>query len=219
MTMGEMGLLFRDHVGIDVDYDVVWCEGWQRDQWYDETGLPWVYPSPNIPTLETAVIYPGICLIEGTNLSEGRGTTRPFHLVGAPWLDAEQMAKYCADGALDAGLEGVAFRPAHFLPQFQKHAGADCGGVEIFVTDRNALESFLLGLVVIEAALRCAPGAFAWRTETYEFVDTPIAIDLLTGSAQARVALESRVQPRELIDAWKPELEAWDEIRREFLRY
>ena len=219
MTMGEMGRLFRDHVGIDVDLEVVECEGWRRDQWFDETGLPWVYPSPNMPTLETAVIYPGLCLIEGTNLSEGRGTTRPFHLVGAPWLDADKMADYCAKGAADAGLRGVAFRPAHFLPQFQKHAGAECSGIEIFVHDRNALESFTLGLVVIEAALRLNPDRFRWRTETYEFVDEPIAIDLLTGSAEARVGLESRVRPLELVEAWKPELAAWEEIRREYLLY
>jgi len=219
MTMGEMGRLFREHVGIDVDYEVVECDGWRRDQWFDETGLPWVFPSPNMPTLETAVIYPGLCLIEGTNLSEGRGTTRPFHLVGAPWLSADKMADYCTKGATDAGLRGVAFRPAHFLPQFQKHAGVECSGVEIFVQDRNALESFTLGLVVIEAALRLNPERFCWRTETYEFVDEPIAIDLLTGSGETRVGLESRVRPRELVEAWQPDLAAWEEIRREYLLY
>lgn len=219
MTMGEMGTLFKGHVGIDCDFEVIRCEGWRRDQWFDETGLPWVYPSPNMPTLDTAVIYPGMCLIEGTNLSEGRGTTRPFHLVGAPWLPAEKMAEYCIKGAADAGLRGVGFRPANFLPQFQKHAGKECGGVEIFVQDRNALESFALGLVVIEAALRVDPEHFGWRTETYEFVDEPIAIDLLTGSPEARVGLESKVRPRELIEAWTPQLDAWCEIRREYLLY
>ncbi len=219
MTMGEMGQLFKGHVGIDCDLEVIRCEGWRRDQWFDETGLPWVYPSPNMPTLDTAVIYPGLCLIEGTNLSEGRGTTRPFHLVGAPWLSAEKMTEYCIKGAADAGLRGVGFRPANFLPQFQKHAGKECGGVEIFVQDRNALESFALGLVVIEAALRVDPERFGWRTETYEFVDEPIAIDLLTGSPEARVGLESKVRPRELIEAWTPQLDAWREIRREYLLY
>ena len=127
---------------------VVPVEGWQRHQWLDETPLPWVYPSPNMPTLETAAIYPGMCLIEGTNLSEGRGTTRPFHLVGAPWLDRARFTELCRKGAADAGLSGVAFREATFEPRFQKHAGEVCHGTEVFVTDRHAMHALLLGMVV-----------------------------------------------------------------------
>jgi uncharacterized protein YbbC (DUF1343 family) len=172
-----------------------------------------------MPTLETAIIYPGMCLIEGTNLSEARGTTRPFHLVGAPWLDPRQFAEMCRKGALDNGLKGVLFREANFLPQFQKHAGQICGGVELHLTDRDALESVLLGWVVIEAAMRCNRDKFAWRTETYEFVDTPIAIDLLCGNAEARLGLEAGVRPRELIDGWKGELEEFNERRESVLIY
>lgn len=219
LTMGELGTFFQRVVGIDCPYEVIRCEGWRRDMWYDETGLPWVYPSPNMPTLETAAIYPGMCLIEATNLSEGRGTTRPFHLVGAPWLDRERFTHLCRQGALDAGLMGVGFRAATFEPRFQKFAGQVCHGVEIVVSDRHAMESFLLGLVVIEAALRAAPDHFRWRTETYEFVDTPIAMDLLCGSAEARVGLESRVRPRELLEGWKPALDDWIEARETCLLY
>ena len=219
MTMGELGLFFQQVVGIDCALEVVACEGWSRDQWFDETGLPWVYPSPNMPTLETTILYPGMCLIEGTNLSEGRGTTRPFHLVGAPWLDADRFADLCRKGAQDNGLEGVGFRPCTFRPTFQKHAGTDCGGVEIHLLDRYALESFLLGLVVIEAAMRCDPQAFAWRTETYEYVDDPIAIDLLCGSSEARLGLEAHMPPRELVEAWRVDLEEWQELRAGCLRY
>jgi len=160
-----------------------------------------------------------MCLIEGTNLSEGRGTTRPFHLVGAPWIDSKRFVELLRKGALDAQLEGVAFREASFQPGFQKHAGEICGGVEIHLTDRDALESFLLGLVVIEAARRCEPEAFAWRTETYEFVDDPIAIDLLCGSSEARLGLEAHVPLRELIKAWEAGMEDWLEARQSCLLY
>jgi len=219
LTMGELAVFFRDHCGVACELEVVRCEGWRRDGWYDETDLPWVYPSPNMPTLDTAAIYPGLCLVEGTNLSEGRGTTRPFHLVGAPWLDPGRFTRLCRRGAQDNHLTGVAFREASFLPQFQKHAGATCGGCEIFVTDRHALESLLLGWVVIEAAQRADPASFAWRTETYEFVDEPIAIDLLCGSAEGRLALESRVRPRDLLDGWADELGEWEERRQSCLLY
>ncbi|MFT4977489.1 MAG: hypothetical protein ACI8S6_003394 [Myxococcota bacterium] len=219
MTMGELGHFFRRHVGIDCQYTVLPCRGWKRDQWHDETGQPWIYPSPNMPTLETAAIYPGMCLIEGTNLSEGRGTTRPFHLVGAPWLDSRDFARLCRLGAQDAGLEGVGFRPATFEPRFQKHAARPCHGVELIVTDRYALDALLLGLVVIEAALRAAPDDFRWRTETYEFIDNPIAIDLLCGSAETRVSLESRVRPRELIEGWSAIRADFEAQRLECLLY
>jgi uncharacterized protein YbbC (DUF1343 family) len=219
MTMGELGRFFREDLGIDCPYRVVQCTGWHRDQWLDETSLPWVYPSPNMPTLETAAIYPGMCLIEATNLSEGRGTTRPFHLVGAPFLDRVHFTELCRKGALDAGLSGVAFRPASFEPRFQKFNAQPCHGTEILLTQRHELNAFLLGLVVLEAGLRAAPDDFQWRTETYEFIDTPIAIDLLTGSAEARVGLESRVRPTELIDAWKSDLGEWEERRAAVLLY
>jgi uncharacterized protein YbbC (DUF1343 family) len=219
MTLGETGRFFRDVVGIEAELEVVACEGWRRDMWGDETGLPWVFPSPNMPTLETTILYPGMCLIEGTNLSEGRGTTRPFHLVGAPWLDPSRFADLCRKGALDAHLQGVAFREASFQPGFQKHAGVLCGGVEIHITDRNALESLLLGLVVLEAALRCDPEQFAWRTEAYEFVVDPIAIDLLCGSTEARGCLETHMPLRDLVDGWAAARTEWDEARESCLLY
>ncbi|GDX78226.1 hypothetical protein LBMAG42_00370 [Deltaproteobacteria bacterium] len=219
MTMGELAHFFRDVVGIRCEIEVIRCEGWDRAQWYDETNVPWVFPSPNMPTLETATIYPGMCLIEGTNLSEGRGTTRPFHLVGAPWLDATELQRLCRLGADDAGLRGIAFRAATFEPRFQKFTGVPCNGVELFVTDRNALNALLLGLVVIEAALRAAPDSFKWRTETYEFVDDPIAIDLLLGSREGRLALESRMPLGELCASWDAGRTDWEKARRSCLMY
>lgn len=219
LTMGELGLYFTRVLGIQAALEVVRCEGWRREQWFDQTGLPWVFPSPNMPTLETATLYPGMCLVEGTNLSEGRGTTRPFHLFGAPWLRPSRLAELCRKGAEEAGLEGVAFRPTEFLPQFQKHAGQICGGVEVHITDRDALEPLLLGFVTLQAARRCDPERFRWRTETYEFVDEPIAIDLLCGGTEARAMVELGVNPRELLNSWKPELDRWAEARAACLLY
>lgn len=219
LTMGELAVYFRDVCRIPAEIEVIRCEGWDPTAYFDDTGLPWVYPSPNMPTLDTAILYPGMCLVEGTNLSEGRGTTRPFHLVGAPWFDAAELCRLLRAGATDNGVEGVAFRAATFEPRFQKFAGRPCHGVEITVTDRHRLDSFLLGLTVLEAALRAAPEHFRWRTETYEFVDEPIAIDLLCGSAEARVGLASRIRPRELVEGWRAELDAWREQREACLLY
>ncbi|MCA9573317.1 MAG: DUF1343 domain-containing protein, partial [Myxococcales bacterium] len=170
LTVGEIAAWFVAHAGVDCEIEVVPCEGWRRGQWFDQTGLPWVYPSPNMPTLETATIYPGMCLLEATTLSEGRGTTRPFHLVGAPGVDPEGVCAEAHAIAGRAGLRGVRFRPAAFVPGFQKHAGTGCTGLEVHLTDRDALDAFLLGMVVVQAFHRAAPEAFGWRPQAYEFV-------------------------------------------------
>jgi len=133
LTLGEIALLLQRERYPQTELTVVPCQGWRRSDWLDATGLPWVLPSPNMPTLETAAIYPGLCLVEATTLSEGRGTTRPFHLVGAPWVDAERLV-----GELrDLGLPGIAMRSMRFRPEFGKHAGSVCAGVELHVTDRR----------------------------------------------------------------------------------
>lgn len=219
MTMAELARYFQNHCGVACEVEVVLCEGWRRDQWLDQTSAPWVYPSPNMPTVDTATVYPGMCLIEGTNLSEGRGTTRPFHLVGAPWIDPQRMAGLCTASAARAGLEGVIFRPAAFLPGFQKHAGKQCGGVELHITDRDRLNSTLLGLVVIEGARAAEPECFAWRTETYEFVDDPIAIDLLSGSTEIRQTIDGDGDLRQLLQGWEPARQAFLERRQGCLLY
>lgn len=210
MTVGELGRYFLAHCGISCDLVVVACEGWSRDQWFDQTGLPWVYPSPNMPTLETATIYPGMCMIEATEISEGRGTTRPFHLVGAPGIDPQELCAFARACADDAGLLGVGFRPAAFRPGFQKHKGRDCGGVEVHLLDRDAMNATLLGMVVLDALWRAAPDRFAWREEPYEFIADVPAIDLLAGSPALRIALESGSPVRDVLEGWEPE-------RQEFL--
>jgi uncharacterized protein YbbC (DUF1343 family) len=152
-----------------------------------------------MPTLEAAAIYPGMCLVEATNLSEGRGTTRPFHLIGAPWADAEAVTAELR--SLD--LPGVAFRSARFRPQFGKHAGLICCGVELHVTDRGALEPVALGLHVVKSFHDCSPDDFAWRAEPYEFVSEVPALDLLTGSPAARRCIEDGTPFAPLFDEWR----------------
>jgi uncharacterized protein YbbC (DUF1343 family) len=215
LTMGELAQLYRKERGVGGELHVVSCEGWRRGMDFDATGLPWVLPSPNMPTVETAYVYPGQCLIEGTNLSEGRGTTRPFELCGAPWIDAAALA----DRLRAEVLPGVAFRPAWFRPTFHKFAGRDCGGVQLHVTDRAAFRAVRTGLAVL-AALRDLSGErFAWRTEPYEFVADRPAIDLLFGSSRERLALEVGRPAAEIARAWEAEEDDFRRRRSEVLLY
>jgi uncharacterized protein YbbC (DUF1343 family) len=186
MTVGELARLYQRTFDVACDVDVVGCEGWRRAAYYDECDLPWVMPSPNMPTLDTAIVYPGMCLLEGTNLSEGRGTTRPFELFGAPFIDGPQLA--CELGRYD--LPGVRFRPCVIEPTFHKFAGRRCGALQVHVTDRQAFHAYRTGLAVLVAVKALWPEAFAWRTQPYEFrADVP-AIDLLTGMAAVREAID-----------------------------
>lgn len=215
LTIGELLLLAARELRCQDALEVVPMRGWRRDMWFDETGLPWVLPSPNMPTLDTAAVYPGACLFEATNLSEGRGTTRPFELVGAPWLDGEKLA-----AAMNArGLPGVRYRPVEFAPGFHKHAGLACRGVQTHVTDRSVFEPFLSGLCLLAEAYRQAPERFAWRDRPYEFVCDRPAMDLLCGSARERQALERGIDPLELVSEWQRECREFAERRRDFLLY
>jgi uncharacterized protein YbbC (DUF1343 family) len=215
LTIGELARLYKAERGIGGELEVVPCEGWRRDMDFDRTGLPWVLPSPNMPTLDTAFVYPGQCLLEGTNLSEGRGTTRPFELCGAPGVDARRLCRRLQD----EGWPGVAFRPAWFRPTFQKHAGRTCAGLQLHVTDREAFRPVRTGLAVL-AALRDLSGeAFAWRREPYEFVADRPAIDLLFGSDRERLALEAGAAARDVCRAWGAEEEAFRQRRRPYLLY
>src|SRR5262245_5275720 len=191
MTTGELARLFRDAFAIGGDVRVVPLSGWSRGMHYEETGLPWVLPSPNMPTPDTAFVYPGGCLVEGTNLSEGRGTTRPFELVGAPWIDPHALADALSQAGDAEGLDGVLFRAAWMKPGFQKHAGKSCGGVQVHVVDRERARPFATYLVLLREARKLAPDAFDWRREPYEFVSDRLAIDLLLGRSGLREMLES----------------------------
>lgn len=186
MTVGELARLYNTSFAVGCDLEVVACEGWHRSRYFEETGLPWVLPSPNMPTVDTAVVYPGMCLIEGTNLSEGRGTTRPFELVGAPFVDGRALAEELER----LGLPGLRVRPCTIEPMFHKHARRSCGAVQLHVTDRREFDSYRTGLAVLVAARELWPDDFAWRTEAYEFRDDVPAIDLLTGKPSVRAAID-----------------------------
>jgi uncharacterized protein YbbC (DUF1343 family) len=215
MTVGELALLFREERRLDLDLVVVQCLGWRRGMAFRDTGLPWVLPSPNMPTPETALVYPGTCLLEGTNLSEGRGTTRPFEILGAPWLDADALA-----AALEAErLPGVRFRPVSFVPTWDKHAGDRCHGVDLHVHDARAFRPFRTGVACVQNARAQAPERFAWRAEPYEFVEDVNPFDLLCGSDRERLAVERGASLAELSRPWAGEERAFARRRAPYLRY
>jgi uncharacterized protein YbbC (DUF1343 family) len=215
MTLGELALMFREERALDVDLKIVRMRGWQRGMHFEDTGLPWVLPSPNMPTVDTAFVYPGGCLVEGTNLSEGRGTTRPFELIGAPWLDGDALS-----GALKAeDLAGVGFRSVAFTPTFQKHAGELCRGVQVHVRDRRRFDAFLAYLLVIHHARKQDPARFAWREPPYEYELVKPPIDILTGTDGIRRTIESGLSPKRLVRGWTKPLQAFRRRRQRFLLY
>ena len=215
MTAGEIAMLCVKERNIDVDLTVLRCRGWRRDLWIDRTSMVWFMPSPNMPTLETATVYPGGCLIEGTNLSEGRGTTRPFEMIGAPYVDGNVLAE-----ALNkANLPGVFFRPVSFEPTFQKHAGRVCNGVFPFVIDRDDFRPVYTYLQLIATARALSPDEFDWRREPYEFEEDRLAIDLLFGTDQVRKAIEAGISPVEIAAGWRDDESVFRARREPFLLY
>jgi uncharacterized protein YbbC (DUF1343 family) len=215
MTIGELARLFNGHFKLGADLDVVKMDGWRREMFADDTGLPWVMPSPNMPTLDTAIVYPGTVLFEGTLLSEGRGTTRPFELVGAPGIEAERFAQQL--NAL--GLPGVFFRPAVFEPTFQKHAKRACGGCQLHVTDRHAFKPVLTGAALIGAFHRAQPGTPIWRQPPYEYEHEKLPIDILAGSPPFRQQIEAGLSATDMADSWRADERAFKELRAEYLLY
>ena len=215
MSIGELAVLFNTHFGIGADLQVAQMEGWSRKMYFDETGLPWVMPSPNMPTLDTAIVYPGAVLFEGTQLSEGRGTTRPFELLGAPWIDAERFSAEL--NALD--LDGVHFRPVIFEPTFHKHAREACGGCQVHVTDRQAFLPVLASVAVMAAFHRANPGRFTWRQPPYEYEHDKMPIDILAGSPSLREHIEGGTGAREIAASWEASVAAFDAVRRACLLY
>ena len=215
MTVGELARLFNDAFGIGAPLEVIRMEGWNRDAWWDATGLTWVMPSPNMPTLDTAVVYPGTVLFEGALMSEGRGTTRPFELVGAPGVDAERFA----DEMNARELPGVRFRPAVFEPTFQKHAGRTCGGCQIHVRDREAFHPVKTGVALIDQFHRSAPDSFGWRPPPYEYERDKQPIDILAGSDSLRRQVEASIPVDDIADSWRESERSFETLRRPFLLY
>ena len=215
LTLAELAILYKEELELEGALEVIPCQGWRRGLFLDESTVPWVMPSPNMPTLETALVYPGQCLLEGTNLSEGRGTTRPFEVFGAPWLEADRLA----DGLNEHRLPGVTFRPVTFRPTFQKYQGKICHGAQMHVIDRAQFRPVTTGLAVLDLARKQGGEHFAWRTETYEFVSDRPAIDLLFGSDRERLALTRGEGWREISQAWEEEVADFRMQRKGYLLY
>jgi uncharacterized protein YbbC (DUF1343 family) len=215
MTIGELAGLFNEAFGIGAQVEIAPMQGWRREMYADDTAVPWVMPSPNMPTVDSAIVFPGTVLFEGTMLSEGRGTTRPFELVGAPWIDGERFA--AGMNALE--LPGVFFRPAGFEPTFQKHAKQGCGGCQIHVTDRSAFKPVLTGAALLSMFYRLDPQRFAWRQPPYEYEHEKLPIDILAGSEQLRLQVERGAPVNEIAASWRADEDAFERIRRPFLLY
>lgn len=216
LTAGEMALWFHRARGIGEIPLVVEVSGWSRGRTaFDSPAAPWVAPSPNMPAPETALVYPGMCLLEGTNLSEGRGTTRPFEIFGAPWLDAFALA----DELNSLALPGVRFRPHRFRPTFADYAGTLCSGCQVHVTDREAFRPLLTGATVIRVAAMLKPQVFSWLERPYEFVSHIPAIDLLFGSDRLRRAVEGGCRQEELEELCSMDAASWHGSRKECLLY
>ncbi len=214
MTAGELARLFNEHFNIHCDLTVVPMTHWNRKMWYDQTGMVWTPPSPNMPTLATATVYPGMCLIEGTLLSEGRGTTLPFEQIGAPFIDPHKLA-----ARLKTDL-GVFFRTQYFKPMFQKHAGEICGGLQFHITDREKFNPLLTTIALLRAIAEMYPKQLQWRTEPYEYVSDRLAIDLLYGNPKLRETIfDDSFSLSALEESWQEELAAFLPLRKEYLLY
>lgn len=215
MTIGELAKMFNEHFGIGCDLDVVQMTGWSRDMWGDQTGLPWILPSPNIPDVDTCVVFPATVHVEGTELSEGRGTTLPFFLNGAPFIDpyawAEELRKF--------DFPGVAFREAYFRPTFCEFAGETCGGVQIHITDREAFTPVIVGIAMVKTAYEMYPDKFQWRQSAYEYVFDKNPFDVICGTDKVRKQVENGIAHRGIEASWKDELKAFTEHRSAYLLY
>ena len=215
MTIGELARLFNGAFGIGADLEVIAMEGWNRGMYFEATGIPFVLPSPNIPTLDSTIVYPGTVLFEGTNVSEGRGTTKPFELLGAPWVDAERFA----DGMNALEMPGVRFRPAVIEPTFHKHAQTRCGGCQIHVLDRETFRPVEAGVALIAAFRAADPDRFRWRDPPYEYEPTLLPIDILAGSSELREQIERGVLARAIAASWDEPVDAFKQLRQRLLLY
>jgi len=215
MTPGELALLFNQHFNIGCYLDVVTMKGWDRSLWLDETDTPWVLPSPNMPTVDSATVFPGTVHFEGTQLSEGRGTTRPFELIGAPYIDPENYAARLNG----LGMTGVFFRACVFQPTFQKHGKVSCGGVQLHVTDRENFEPVSAGLAMVKTAFDMYPDEFLWKEPPYEYVFDKNPFDVISGTDKIRKSFEKGTDLSTTIEEWQEPLQQFLEVRDAHLLY
>lgn len=215
LTIGEALSMINGSAPERCDLEVIAMKGWARGMHFVETGLPWVMPSPNMPTTDTAAVYPGSVLFEATNISEGRGTTRPFELIGAPWIDPAGLSRELSAAA----IEGVVFREADFRPAWDKHAGELCGGVQIHVTDRGAFRPLECAVRIMETVTRMHPGKMEWLPPPYEYEEKHMPVDILYGGPELRESIDSNSDIDALVGSWKADEQSFIEQRRDFLLY
>ncbi|MGO9378161.1 MAG: exo-beta-N-acetylmuramidase NamZ domain-containing protein [Dissulfurispiraceae bacterium] len=216
MTVGEIALYLKDAYYPSLDLHIIKMQGWKRSQLFNETGLPWVLPSPNIPTLDTALVYPGMCLLEGTLLSEGRGTTRPFEIFGAPFIDPDKLVERLNEYK----LRGAVFRPLYFQPMFQKHVGEVCGGAQIHLADRTAYRPFKTGVAVLKAVHDLYPLRPLWKSPPYEYEAEKMPVDILVGTDRLKISIENGEPLDNMESWWRAECVAFDKkVRKNYLIY
>ena len=215
MTSGELARMFNERFGIGCELEVVEMQNWSREMWGDQTGLPWVLPSPNIPDVDTCVVFPATVHIEGTELSEGRGTTLPFFLNGAPYIDpyawVAELRKF--------NFPGVAFREAYFRPTFAEFTGETCGGVQLHVTDRESFTPVIVGIAMVKTAYDLFPNDFQWRQNAYEYVFDKNPFDVVCGTDKIRKAIESGVALESIGESWTSGLAEFKSVRESYLIY
>jgi uncharacterized protein YbbC (DUF1343 family) len=213
MTVGELASMFKGEFNIGVELEVVKMKGWERDMWFDDTYLPWISPSPNMPTLDTATVYPGMCLLEGTNISEGRGTTKPFEYFGAPWLKREAVLNELVE------LKGCRLRPIYFKPLWSKYIGEVCGGFQLYVTDRDVFRPVETALAIIRAIKETHPEDFKWKEPPYEFEEEKLPFDILIGNSIVREMIEDGYSFEDMEDVCNQGLEKFRKARERYLLY
>ena len=215
LTIAELCKLINAEYNIGADIDVIMMREWQRRYYYDDTGLPWTTPSPNMPSLKTALVYPGMCLLEGTNVSEGRGTTRPFEVFGAPWIDPFRLTEAIKNGK----PPGVNFRPTFFKPTFNKFKNELCGGIQIYIEDIKKFRSVKTGLEIIKIIKTLYPHKFRWRKPPYEFEKKKLPFDILIGNSWIREAIDSKISISLIKKKWQKNLNRFKKIRKRYLLY
>jgi len=216
MTIGEIATYLRNEFYPSLDFHVIPLRGWKRKMWFDDTGLPWVLPSPNMPTLDTSMVYPGMCLLEGTTISEGRGTTRPFEIFGAPFIDPDILVNQLREYR----LPGVFFRPLFFQPTFQKHAGEICGGIQIHLIDREKFKPYKTGVAVMKSIHDHYPAQFSWKQPPYEYETEKMPIDILAGTDRLRKEIEKGEEIDRMEEWWQDQGSKFDrDFRKRYLLY
>ncbi len=215
LTVGELAKLFNSEFGMNCELEVITMDGLERIDFYDETDAPWVMPSPNIPTVDTTVVFPATVFFEGTQVSEGRGTTRPFEIVGAPYIDAKEYA----DALASLELSGVYFRPINFLPTFQKHMGKTCGGVFVHILDREAFEPVINGLAMVKTAVDLYPAEFKWKNTPYEYVFDRNPFDVIAGTEKTRNMIENGSSVKDIKLSWQKDVEDFKKLREKYFLY